>query len=715
MRRQNIRVTARLPTIPRRSLFGFSRSKPATTSRNATEAGYEVLVQLNNQLSQGIRPAPPEDIVKAFNAFFEEKDRTPIPLEEVQVLQAQGAFEYLRKAHGGAEDSGLSSKDIRIALKALTVEPRDGRSRAHLQLATQLYEELERNSPNNPELKEQDSAAAQDTDFARGVAAYIKILSQSGNTSKAREVVEKYWESSLKERGYGPWAEVLRGFIKEENANEVSITVSIMETYNVPFNRAIHRAIVTAYAKKGNVEAAKRWYDHPIVDSSTSKAATDAAVLELCIRNNEHEWGERVFRSCLERQTPNGKTWGLILKWSAAKGKGVDEIERMMNVMVRRNEGKPSDAQVLPDIDMINELVELANSRNDSYTAERYVALGQKWNIRADARTYLLQLDYRIKIGDLDGARAACSKLQSEDTSENQDFFLLVNKLVVALCEKDQPHSYIMSIVEELTERKVRFEPSTVAVLARLHLRRGELEQANDLLSSHTLNYSLDHRASIRDIFLSFILDRTNLNALAWEAYLILRNHFPETSTSIRTTIMTEFFSRNRPDMGTHVFGHMRQSPHRNHRPTALTYKACFEGIARSGGDIESLHLVHNMLKLDAEIEPNTRLYNGLMLAYTACGSPTRALEFWDDIVHSREGPTYSSIQIALQACEVAPFGEKTARDIWARLRRFGIKVTREIYAAYVGALAGKAQFQECVEMVDKQEEEIGEKPDRLL
>lgn len=130
---------------------------------------------------------------------------------------------------------------------------------------------------------------------------------------------------------------------------------------------------------------------------------------------------------------------------------------------------------------------------------------------------------------------------------------------------------------------------------------------------------------------------------------------------------------------------------------------------------MKSLQLVHNMLKLDTEIEPNTRLYNGLMLAYTACGNPSRALEFWNDIVHSREGPTYNSIQIALQACEVASFGDESARDIWLRLTRFGIKVTKGIYAAYVGALAGQGQLKECIELVEKAEAEIGEKPDALL
>lgn len=711
---QKSRHTVRLPIVPQRSLFGFTGSKPAKTSLNAADSAYEVLAQLDSQLSQGIRPAPPRDVVEAFNTFLGEKERLSVPVEDFQILHAQRAFEYLRKAHSDADGSGLSSKEIRTALKALVAEPKDGRVGARLQLATQLYEELEQRAPIVSESEGLNDVAARDTDLAKGIASYISILSRTGQTREARDIVKRYWSEWLKECGTGSWGAVLKGFIKEADPDELSNTVTLMTAYDVPFSRDIHGVVVVALAKRGDLEAAKKWYDRPIANSGAPRTATNAAILELCIQKHDHEWGEKVFRSCLDKKDPNRRIWALVLKWSAAKGKGVDEIERMMNVMIERNEGLPQDRKVFPDSDMINELVELANSRNDPYTAERYVGLGQKWGIQPDARTYLLQLDYRLNIGDLDGARAAYSKLQSEETSDNQDL-PFVNKLVVALCEKDKPYDQIISIVEELTERKARFEPPTVAALARLHFRRGEIEQVDGLLSSHTRSYSFEQRAFIRDFLVSFILDRTYDTALTWEIYRLLRSHFPEISTEIRTTLMTEFYIRRRPDMGTHVFGHMRQSPQRGQRPTTMTYKACFEGIARAGGDAESLQLVHNMLKLDTEIDPSTRLINGLMLAYTASGNPERALQFWDDIVHSTEGPTYSSIQIALQACETASFGERTARDIWARLRRFGIKVTREIYAAYVGALAGQAKFQECVDLVDKMEDDTAEKPDTLL
>ncbi|KAL8830157.1 MAG: hypothetical protein Q9191_001599 [Dirinaria sp. TL-2023a] len=700
-----------MPSIPRRTLFGFSRKKPATKSQTPNEhPGFETLVVLNSQLRQKVRPTPPHEVAGAFKAFLRAHDRphkiSP-PLAKEQVREIAGAFEYLRSTADDVEGIGLSNGDIRLALRVLSAQPDDGRYEAHLQLADQLYEEL----VTRRSMGEGEGFRGNDIGFESSVALFIKILSRSGQAKKAREILRQYWQSGLKQNGPEPWSNVLRGFANEGKKEEVSATVASLPTYGVPFDSAIHAAIVIEYAQKDDIESTKTWYDHPIADARLPQPLTNHRVSELCIRKGEYDWGEKIFRSNLETKQPTREAWASILKWSAAKGKGVDEIERMMNVMIRRNE---EGSGIPPDTDMINELIELAISKEDPYTAERYVALGQKLNLQPDARTFLLQIDYRMKVGDLDGARAAYSNLQNEDNTENQDP-RLINKLIVVLCERDQPYEKIMPIVEDVSERRIRFYPRTIAALVRLHLNRAETHQANELLSTHTLHYQPEERDSIRETFVSYILTRGNRTALAWHAYLTLRDYFPDTPVTTRTKLMTEFFARRSSDLGIHVFGHMRQSPNRSQRPKSATYKACFEGIARAGGDMKSLQIVHNMLKLDTEIEPDTRLYNALMLAYTACGNSSRALEFWNDIVHSREGPTYNSIQIALQACEVASFGDESARDIWLRLTRFGIKVTKEIYAAYVGALAGQGHLKECVQLVEKVEAEIGEKPDALL
>ena len=383
----------------------------------------------------------------------------------------------------------------------------------------------------------------------------------------------------------------------------------------------------------------------------------------------------------------------------------------MMDVMVRRNEDEPS---IRPDIDTINDLVEFANSRGDAYAAERYVALGGKRGMTANARTYMLQIDYRVRVGDLDGATVAYNALQGQEVAHGEDV-PAINRLLRALCAaKKLPHSTIVTMASDLSERRARLEPATLSALCIMHLRREELFDASDMLQSHAFHYSAAQRAEVLGVLATFCLDRGNSTARAWDAYSILRQVFDETSIELRTRLMLDFFDRRRSDMACHVFGHMRQSFRPEGRPVVSTYVDCLTGIARRA-DLEGLEMVHNMLKLDSSIEPCTRLSNALMLAYAATDMPQRSLDFWDDVVRSREGPNYASIVIALQACERLPAGDTRARKIWARLRAMDVRVNADVAAAFVGALAGQGLFGEVVKLVDGLERDLAIPVDSLM
>lgn len=690
---------------PRRLLFGFSRKPQRETKDADLDPGFGKMLELSTMSKVHARPPPIPELVKAFNAFFRSRQKFPAPLEEIQAVHATTTFEYLRANNKDDVDFGLSIDDLQVALNALIYMPRDFRYVAHKKLAKMLFKEIRQRKEADPH-----DRLGKDPSGSKDVLLYVQVLTQTGDSMEARELVERFWTSHLEAGGRIPWMHVLKGFAREKNEDELLHTIKIMEGHGVPFDPKTHQAITIYYATKNDVAATKQWYAHPIADDGAPTHHTNAFVLKLCIQKNELAWGESIFKSMLETN-PDKRAWNIIFQWAAAQGKGVDEIERMMEVMVRRNEVRNN---LRPDIETINGLVEFANSRNDPYTAERYVALGQKWKIMPNAQTYILQLDYRIKVGDIDGARAAYSKLQAEEVPEDKDI-PLINRLIVALCSvKRVDYDVVMSIAEDLSERKARLEPDTVAALCLLHLQRDELHDVIDLLQSHAFHYSLEQRAQIRDLFVRFCLDRSNSTSRAWDAYTIFRQIFEETTVEIRTQMMNEFFARKRSDMACHVFGHMRQHFRPERRPTADTYIQCFEGIA-GAANLEGLEMVHNMLKMDFEIEPSTRLYNALMLTHTACDMPDRSLEFWEDITNSREGPTYNSIQIALRACEEAPFGDRQARTIWARLKRVDIEMTREIYAAYVGALAGSAFLNEALKLVEEMEKEVGSQPDTLV
>ena len=696
--------TTAVPATLTRSLFGFARKPKRRVKPVDFDPGYETLLQLDNRLKIGSRPHPPEELAQAFVEFFKSKDRDQQPLGDLQAQHALTAFEHLQETVNDGKGMLLSSDEIRLALKVLKNISKE--YKMHNKLARALFSVLSKR--REASINEEEPSIGLDQDLI----PFITVLSQSGDALYARDLIERNWNNHLKDSHTSPWGPLYRGLIRERRGNELQKTVDIMQKHNVPFDAKVHQAITTYFAKEGEMEMTKTWYNHPISSGSAPTTHTVAFVLRLCIKRNDLEWGNKIFKSLMARGEEDRSSWNIILQWSAAIGKSVDEIERMMQVMVKRSQERGSDLR--PDMDTINGLIELANSKNDPYTAERYLALGQKCGLQPNARTYLLQLDYRIKVGDLGGARTAYARLQGEEVS-NQEDLPLINRLIVALYEqKPQNYDAIMGLVEDLTERKALFEPATVIALSNIHLQRNEMDDLVDLLNTHAFHYSLDERASIRDTLLNHCLDSSTPISRAWDTYNVFRQTFAETDIHIRTTLMNYFFSRGRPDMATHVFGHMRQQQIKSLRPTISTYAQCLAGLGRAG-DHESLEIVHNMIKIDSEIEPNTQLYNALMIGYSGCGDSQRALGFWEDIVHSREGPSYASIQIALRACEGGPSGETAARDIWGRLQRYEIEVTREIYAAYVGALAGHDLFDECVELINGAQKETGYEPDTLL
>jgi len=677
--------------------------------------------QLSDRLRKGERTPPREELAQAFVDLFKSKQNQSLPLEDIQAEHALATFEHLQKSYN-VEGYGLTSEEVRMALKVLRRPSTKAQYKMYNKLARVLFEELKKRRETFMNDEEPRKPPEKD------VMPFVQIMSQCGDALYARDLIEDHWDLCLKNLRVSPWSMVLEGLIREGKGEELQKTINIMQSHDVPFDPKVHQIITAYYATiQGDMAMTKKWYEHPIAFGRLSSALaeddmltfgklptahTDAAVLKLCIKNNELDWGDTIFKSLLEKNPEDRWSWNIIFQWAAAKGRSVDEIERMMQVMVRRTEERGHTLH--PDMDIINGLVELANSRNDPYTAERYVALGQKLGFQSNARTYLLQLDYRIKVGDLGGARTAYARLQGEEVPNNEDL-PLVNRLIVSLCaEKRQDYDVIMGLVEDLSERKARFEPDTVAALSIIHLQRSEMDDMVDLLNTHAFHYGLEKRATISEVLLSHCLDPATPTSRAWDTYNILRQTFTETDIPTRTTLMHNFFTRERSDMATHVFGHMRQQQIKSLRPNVSTYAQCLSGIARAG-DGESLATVHNMMKLDSEIEPNTQLYNALMLGYSSCDKVSHALEFWEDIVHSREGPSYASIQIALRSCERAPFGERVARDIWGRLKRFEIEVTREIYAAYVGAFAGHNMFNECVRLIDNAEKEANYKPDALM
>ena len=673
------------------------------------DPGYKEMLALSQALAKRERPPPRSALVKAFSAFVIDRHvRQSLAVDDSQIGLLSTTYRYLRETQTIEEGLGLTTEDMVNTMELLKVSKSKDPEELlnHIALARTLYEEVER----------MGDMAGEDKDKA--LNSLIKILALKRKPDEGRVLLEKHWTDDSSSIEPSQWKNILVGYALVGDQEQMLNTIETMEKHGVPFDDLVHQAIVSYYTRTcKDMEMAKKWYGFGTSRGIEPTRRTDLGVLKLCIYNDELVWGEPILRSLLDnklQKTYNDikVSWQLILQWAVARGKRFEEIDRLLNVLVQKS--KDEGLYVRPDIDIINPLIRLAASKNDAYAAERYLALGLKRGLQPDHKTMLLQFEYRLNSEDLDGAKAAYDELKDKEYEVSGSLAPL-DRLLVALCnQRPIRHDVVMELIENLVERNIRLGPDAVAALALVHLQRGELHDLVDLINTYAYRFSLKQRVPTRDVIVGYCLDPSVLTSKVWDAYNILRRTFPEVDLDTRTRIMSGFFERGRSDMATHVFNHMRQLDLPNMRPTIDTYVLCFEGIGKAA-DQESLTLVYNMLKLDNTVEPDTKLYNSLMLAYMGCGNPRQSLLFWDDIMHSREGPTYNSIQIALRACETAPFGERQARDIWSRLRRFEIRVTREIYAAYVGALAGQSLFEECVGLVDNAEKEVGYAPDVLL
>jgi len=660
------------------------------------------MIDANKKKELRIRMPPAVELAESWKMFFQDKFAKKELIRDSHAVYALTTLEYVQSAQKTNEAPLLSTSDIAAALEVLssrTAQSQFGSKSqklgpSYIELANQLYANV-RSAKTDIEIQR------------KATDQYMQILCLAGQTQKALDLLRSSEVEKLLPDSHG-WYSVLRGFVGERNADAVRLIVKDLGKDRPELLEELAPAVTRAFAILDAMAEAKQFYSKV---TSTQDDDFYMAVITSAIRNNEIAWGRSIIQQMME--TPDivsqRRRWDTFFVWAAGTGKSVDEVDRMMQVMVRRY------PDFMPDTTTINQLVAYAISQNDAYLAERFLSLGTKWNAEPDALTYLYQMDYRLSNGDVDGAITAYFHLQDFERS-HQDDIPRINRLIQAMCSSSK-YSFesIMGIVDSLSRRRAPFDAETTAALCILHLKRDEYYDVTDLLRTHAGNYDTAGRALIRDAFLNFCLDRRNSVARVWDTYMIFQQVFDaETPREPRTRIMNELLKRRRSDMAVHVFNHMREHARDDTRATADTYVAMLTGIGRLADD-EGLEVVHNQMKLDMRVEPGTRLNNARMLAFLGCDRPRHAFSFWKDIIAGSEGPNYNSLLIVMRICEKMPFGETPAKEIWSQLRTLDVEVTPELLAAYVGALAANDLAPEAKELCENAQKEFGFTPDAQM
>jgi hypothetical protein len=550
---------------------------------------------------------------------------------------------------------------------------------------------------------------ASDIPSPEATVAYISALSSFGSTLEALDVIEYYWEPVLYATGVLPWVEIIKSLARDGKESVIPLVMEKMDQCGASLDQDAHENMMLLLAPETDALALKAVYDTPIAGDLRPSARATTAAMEAAVKASMLDWASSLVGLLPKKLTP--ETRDALLLLAAAQGAGVHTVQARLEEMATEN----PELNATLTTDLVNALMERAVAVGRLDVVDEYAGLATHWGLAPNTRTYMLQMDARIKVGDIRGVVYLFDQVESDMVSDRESV-PLINRLIAQLCEaghEDAEYEIILSLTDRLVETGSGFEAQALSGLCRVLLYRHDLESISTLLRPIIDSYGAAELSLIGDAFVRYISDSAESTENVWGAYELLNMAFPSTSVSVRTDIMTAFFSRRRSDLACLVFGHMRQKDEVESRPGPDTYALCFQGIARTA-DGDSLRLVHNMLKLDIEMRLTTRVLNGLMLAYAACGSPNHAIAFFRDILHSAEGPSPGTLTIFFRVCETLPHGVDEATRMIEKLRSQDIEVDPAAYNAYVGALGGHCQLEQAMEAVRAMRDITGDSPSAL-
>ncbi|POR34671.1 Complex I intermediate-associated protein 84, mitochondrial [Tolypocladium paradoxum] len=691
-----------------RTFFNALFQKPPREVRQPEyEPGWMQIMVWRSRMLDSLRPPPRRELMEAWKKLMQSKLKRRVPLNSTQALQCRRLLEYLAEPSNPEQQvKPFSSADLSMARQVLLdIEPQE-RGQNYLDLAKALHAVWSSGNfagkTRSPELQ---------------WSYLVKSLCRYGGSLEATQMLYSKWSDP----SYAAYLDkedrlveaVARGLATEGRETELVELVEYAGQHGVPYDAGTQAVMVVYFAERDRVPETQHWLSKRITQSY-SQVEVYRAIASFAMRNGLQDWALPVFLE-LGQSQPKKKYWDVLSQAILLVGKGLDEVDIMMSHMVDRN------GALSPDIHTLNGLLRVAAETKDATLGEEVLALGAAKGLAPNGETYLILLQMRLATGNVAGAQAAYEQVRYLEPWNNEsrprlfgEYRGLLNQYLVFLSRQSPPDfKLILALLEAVEEEQILLDPETVASLCLRFLANDQHFEVMDILSVHSFLYSEAQREVVQNAFIAFCLDRHTSTSRAWAGYQLLHQFFQDTSFERRSRLMAAFFDRKRPDMASHVFGHMRQHRNKSYHPKMDTYIRCLEGFARYP-DPEGLGMVHNMLKMDTTIQPTTKLYTAMMLAYTACDKPLAALDFWNEITQSRDGPTYASLEAVFWTLERKPGGYRKAREIWERIERMDLELPPAVYNAYIGAVAGSGNEKEVRSLIMNMASFVGAEPDAM-
>ncbi|KAK2798224.1 hypothetical protein FQN50_008922 [Emmonsiellopsis sp. PD_5] len=698
----------------RRSLFSFP-TIPHAASKSKNPSAYNAdhaaaqMMQLVNAIDQNNRPPPPHVLATAFASFIQYRLENPTVLTPVQGKFLRKTFHHLSRHRTRGTEWDLSISQLEDILAVLSQSEWETNARGNVNsLARSVFEKI------RSKLEKNSSTSVPNVDT---LYSYIVLLSATGSSAEALNAVERFWHSVLAEKGILPWVAVVRGLLKEtgkgstkKQAAVITAVQKKMQQLGIKLGREDYEAMVLAVADDGHWEATKILYENCLHMGLYPTTTSTVAAAHLAIRHGSPRWaGLNILRMRQLRKKPTPEVLDVLLLLAAAEGDGVGSVVKELKRI------RSESAKILSHlrISAFNSIMEYMHDNHRFDSVEEYFALAESLGLQPDEHTYMLRVSSRVQTGDVAGAISLFEEIDPNHLTEQRNIALR-NKIVAQLCSGKHvdldDDDMVLAFIDRLLEIDGRLDAGAAKSLCQMLLSRHDVEGVSEFLKPIVSSYGVEEQWQIRGAFLRYINDFSVPVENAWEAYKLFNETFPKTPVPIRTNIMSNFFKRQRSDLGVLVFGHMRQRTDRNYRPTARTYAICLHELA-GAADADGVFLVHNMLKLDLEVELTTDILNSLMLAYSECGSPEQAMQFFKDILASKQGPNDDTLELFFRVCEKYHNGVAEATRMVEKLKALGIDINSRVYNGYICALGSHGELERAVDAVAAMESQTGSLP----
>lgn len=697
--------------VQSRGFFSFpSPVAQDATDVPASEVGLAALNELRRSKMENLRRPPFNSVCKGFQDFIGARLKDPGVLTDYHVKCLLTAWEYIRhhqRLSNGKEWQIISTHEFLESILYVLSHATCHADSHHTvrTLAHNVYYCLATSL---------DSEESLDGIGCDALLAYIRILALYGNPVHAERLTMDYWGKLKCSPGFesqeSPWLWVIKGFaLKHDRTRVENLIATLALEYDYVVTPLLHERLVEALIAQDRVHPAKMLYSIPLPMDGKQTVPCQIAVSKASIMNGDIAFAEKILQPHLS--APNSQTRDVLLLMEAAKGSNASALTQKLERWSKKDSSIRDDLSV----SCVNNLMRYANSISNSKLAVEYSDLISKWNLEALPDTVLLlKLESVIQASDIQGALELLRSL--EVTGGYTDLSLSMRyQLIKLLCQApndDAAYDQVSNLLDPLIEDNVHLEAETLAALTWVLAIRHKWDGLAELLRPRLSSYSLaDERPLIRTALLNFIHKKDEWTTNTWQCYQLLRHAFPDTSTENWVAIMNLFFERKDTQKGCHVFMHMRHANRLDLHPTAETYTACFVGLSRDGNR-EDVKLIRNMLRLDVNIELNTRLRNALMLALISCGSPTQAMDEFRDILRSDEGPSQNTLPIFFRACESLPDGVHEAQKMAQKIQALEIPMDRTLCLAYVRVFAVQAKHNLLVQALDEIDSKFGLSPD---